>query len=300
MFQSLKNKNLKRLSFIFFLILFIYSYITYEDPIAVEQENLEQCINSFSSIEKDFEDNFEKIYIIGHAYGSQTIDSNGLSVKVTDLFSSFATREKALVLTGDIVIENSIEKLSNVKNNIESSFENYFISPGSHDIGYSGFQTDNLVVNDNFIKIFSKDLFMQEFDNFTLIAANFSTPNWEPNNSTKKIINEYISKTQNEIIFLFSHQLFWLEDIDNVIKPNSWSMLKSDLKKDSLYWLDDNEKKLIVVSGDYGSKGEPPYCKQIENKVFIANGIHDLDNDSYLVVNFNKNKFYITIEKFLK
>ena len=258
MFQYFRNNIITSLIYFSVFFIFIYSYTTYEDPEVSEQRNLEECINTFSTKDESFGQGTDEIYIIGHAYGTQKPEDLGISNKLIKLFNGFNTKKNTIVLTGDFVVDNSLDELKKVKYLIEENFSNYLIAVGNHDVGYSGYQSDNLKENKNFESIFMKDLFIKDFGSFSLIAANFSTYNWEPNQSSKDIINTYIENTEDETIFLFSHQLFWLEETNNEIKPNSWSMLTEDLKADSLSWLKNNNKNIVVISGDFGANGEPP------------------------------------------
>ena len=298
MFQYFRNNIITSLIYFSVFFIFIYSYTTYEDPEVSEQRNLEECINTFSTKDESFGQDTDEIYIIGHAYGTQKSEDLGISNKLIKLFNGFNTKKNTIVLTGDFVVDNSLDELKKVKYLIEENFSNYLIAVGNHDVGYSGYQSDNLEENKNFESIFMKDLFIKDLGSFSLIAANFSTYNWEPNQSSKDMINSYIENTEDETIFLFSHQLFWLEETNNEIKPNSWSMLTEDLKADSLSWLKNNNKNIVVISGDFGANGEPPYCKNIDNKTFIASGISDKDDDKFLIIRFTNEKFYITIEGF--
>ena len=142
-------------------------------------------------------------FILLDAYGTQKPEDLGISNKLIKLFNGFNTKKNTIVLTGDFVVDNSLDELKKVKYLIEENFSNYLIAVGNHDVGYSGYQSDNLKENKNFESIFMKDLFIKDFGSFSLIAANFSTYNWEPNQSSKDIINTYIENTEDETIFLF-------------------------------------------------------------------------------------------------
>jgi hypothetical protein len=50
-------------------------------------------------------------------------------------------------------------------------------------------------------------------------------------------------------------------------------------------------KKLIVISGDYGGMGQDSYCSEEDGKLFIANGIGDLDTDTYIEIVYNDEGF---------
>ena len=56
---------------------------------------------------------------------------------------------------------------------------------------------------------------------------------------------------------MLSHQIFWYNQIDYEINPNSFELLETDLSKSSLEWLDTKRNKnYIVISGDYGAFGQ--------------------------------------------
>ena len=100
----------------------------------------------------------------------------------------------------------------------------------------------------------------------------------------KNNIQELIDNTSKKNIIILSHQLFWLEEINYEISANSDSLLRTSLKKDSLSWIRNNDKNFIVISGDYGAWGEETYCKEINNRLFIANGIGDTKNDTIIKI----------------
>ena len=129
---------------------------------------------------------------------------------------------------------------------------------------------------------------------YLIISANFSNNNWLPTESQKSMINTIVNNSSKKYIILLSHQLFWLLDVDVEIKPNSDALLQprdyyTSLSYDSLSWIDkSNEKYFIVISGDYGAWGDKTYCKSIDNKLFIANGIGDNPNDTIIkIIDYN-------------
>ena len=135
------------------------------------------------------------------------------------------------------------------------------------------------------ILIFLKDLFHSEFNNFLLIAANFSNYNWEPTELQKQNINSIINNSDKKIVILNSHQLFWSEIEGVDISPNSYELLETELSKTPLEWLEiDEDKYLIVISGDFSPVDQSTSCHSISNKLFIANGIGDKDNDTIITI----------------
>ena len=154
-------------------------------------------------------------------------------------------------------------------------FTGYMIAVGNHELS----------VENNYYKVFEKDLFYYEFENFIIIAANFSNSNWLPSENQIKQINEIVNSSNRQNIILLSHQIFWYNQIDYEINPNSFELLETDLSKSSLEWLDTKRNKnYIIISGDYGAFGQKTACHVERNKIFIANGIGNLEGDTLLKI----------------
>lgn len=281
LFKFLLNKKIFLTIYLF--ILFGFSYLIIDIQIFKEY-SFDRCINNFSTNNRFTPSSSvsEKVYIIGHAYGSHNTNEKGLSKKVINLFEKDSNTENStLVLTGDIVLENTKESLSIAKKQIEENFSSYLIAPGNHDIRG----------NNNYFEIFIDDLFIKKDKNFILIAANYSNAKWDIDDDYKNIINSLLRENTGRTIFLFSHQLFWLDSVNNEISPNGFDLLEGSLNKNSLDWMQLNGNKLIVISGDYGGMGQDSYCKVKDETIFIANGIGDLDTDTYLTIIYNDEGF---------
>lgn len=118
-----------------------------------------------------------------------------------------------------------------------------------------------------------------------LIAANFSNYNWEPTDLQKQNINSIINNSDKKIVILNSHQLFWSEVEGVDISPNSYELLETELSKTPLEWLEiDEDKYLIVISGDYSHIDQSTFWYSISNNLFIANGIGDKDNYTIITI----------------
>ena len=147
-------------------------------------------------------------------------------------------------------------------------------------------------MSENYFKVFGKT-FIFGIQNL-LISANFSNPNWLPSNEQISKINNVINESSKDNIILLSHQIFWLENADFEMNPNSYALLEEDLKKDSLSWLENQKNKnIIVISGDYGAQGQATACYLDENKLFIANGIGENENDTIIKISETKNLLFI-------
>jgi len=226
------------------------------------------------------------IYIVGHAYGKPG-EGEFFPNNLTSFFDLNINKnsENYIALNGDFVRTANNESFRKVKEYIEDNFDGYFISIGNHEVS-SDLQS--------YFNYFDSDFFFQEFNNFLIISANFSNNNWLPSNDQIEKINKLIEDTDKKYIFLLSHQLFWINEAGNEIKPNSDDLLTVPLEQNSLNWLNpSNDKKFIVISGDYGAWGDKTYCKLINNKLFIANGIGDTTNDSIIKIHDYDNSFFI-------
>ena len=171
-------------------------------------------ITSSEDRNKDYKSENEEnsLLIVGHAYGKPGI-GNFFPLSLTNYIEKNQSKSNNFaVLNGDFVWEATEENLNRVRTYLDLKFDGYFISVGNHDINVS---------YDTYIDIFKKDLFHSEFNNFLLIAANFSNYNWEPTELQKQNINSIINNSDKKIVILNSHQLFWSEIEGVDISPNS-------------------------------------------------------------------------------
>jgi len=235
------------------------------------------CDNLQNTIPKTDIRVLNELYVIGHFYGSPNKDNNEIPFTVNQYFQTIENKNNLYIaLTGDVVKYPTYDNLQNVKTYLKSNFKDYFISPGNHDL---------LPSEENYIKVFEKDFFFEEFENFLLISPNFSNSNWLPTKEQQNKVNDLINNTNKEYIVLLSHQLFWIEDADFELVPNSYELLDKDLQKNSLSWIEShNNKNFIVISGDYGAFGQNTVCYIDDNKLFIANGIGELENDTIIKI----------------
>ena len=280
----------KNITFVAICSILLGVYITpfndiYSDY--VFESDFNDCINSFSTSNND-EENF--IYIVGHAYGSFETKGDALSPKLLNYFDeNLDQKENMIVLTGDIAHTGTVQNYELARQQIRERFEDAIFAVGNHE-SYS---------IDNFLRIFDKDLFIKEYNGFSLISANFSNSKWQILDKDKDVINQYLDETTNEVIFLFSHQVFWIKDVKGEPMMNGTHLLEVSLEKDTLNWLNLENKKLIVISGDSGGKLDArPFCELSENgNLYIANGINDVPTDSILRINFNNETKSFNINK---
>ena len=271
--------------FIFFslIILYIYSFSNNKN-LSVD---IPSCDLDINPINNEFGEIMSNVYIVGHAYGKPGM-GNFFPNRLTNYFEENLDKsvENNIGLTGDFVRIPDKESFRKVKNYLENNFNEYFIAVGNHELNKEDAQI--------YFSEFQTDLFFREFNNFLLISANFSTSRWLPKEEHIIKINNLINNSENKNIIILSHQIFWLEETEGMLKPNSDDLLSSPLPKNSLNWIDNfQEKNIIVISGDYGAYGEYPYCLEKQNQLFIANGIGDTNLDKILKIEVREFGFKI-------
>ncbi len=277
----------RKLLSIFLLILISGFLYQFEISIhLVESNENNNCLNSFS-IKPNLINNRAKsneYLIIGHAYGNHSGSNKGISDKVLKYFESL-DKKNNIILTGDFVRSGSKEDLLLVKKQVESYFKTGMFAVGNHEIKTN---------QNNYYDVFENDLFMISENKVDLVVANFSTINWLPKISDQNKINAFINSSENEIIVLFSHQIFWENMTNKTPKKNGPDLLETELTENMLDWLNIGNKKLIIISGDYGLNSDEIFCEQSNegNILFIANGIYENDNDKLIRLNNYDSGFY--------
>ena len=227
-----------------------------------------------------------EIFVIGHAYGMPGTEKSFFPDRLTNFLNSKKSQSlSSIALTGDFVKIANAESFIKVKKYITEGFYSYFLALGNHEVLYK-----DVNVISTFYETFDNDIFAEDFGHVIVIAANFSNNNWLPSSSQQEEINYLINTSNANTVVILSHQLFWLKEFESEIMPNSYSLLNKELPYDSLGWIEKSKQKdIIVISGDYGAFGQPTFCKQKINKLFIANGIGDLDSDTIIQIKVFKN-----------
>jgi hypothetical protein len=263
------------------LILIILFFTSCSPRMILDSDNLGldiyKCNNLQNTVPELTKSPINEVFVIGHLYGDRYKEDDEIPLKVANFFEGYRSNSNTYIaLTGDVVKEPTIEAFEKVNKFLNNNSIGYFISPGNHDIYPS---------SSNYQKVFKYDFYFKEFNNFLLISANFSTSDWLPSNEQKAKINNLINNTSKEYIILLSHQIFWFKDIDFEFKPNSFALLEKELKKNSLNWIEsENNKNFIIISGDSGAYGQDTMCYLNDNKLFIANGIGNFDDDTILKI----------------
>ena len=282
-------KIFRKLSLIILLI-FVTSFVYFFEinNHGIDETDNNSCLNVFS-IEPNIinlRTRSNEYLIIGHAYGNHVGSNKGLSHKVLDYFESLDEKTN-LVLTGDFVRSGSKADLLLVQNQVNKYFNQGLFAVGNHEIIEGSIN--------NYYEVFKDDLFLIKESKIDLIVANFSTPNWLPEKPDQDKINFFINNSNNEVVVLFSHQIFWENMTEQKPKKNGPDLLENELNQNMLDWLNFEGKKLIIISGDYGLNSDEIFCEVNVNKnvLFVASGIYENDNDKMIRLNSFDSGFYL-------
>jgi len=268
--EFLLSKKSKNILIILKIILSLYIFLpnifisTFYDR-NFDMTAAENCLNSYSQTYPNVGTTY---YVVGHAYGSHSGENQGIS---ENLLNYFDQNYENIILTGDTVRNNNTSNIQLLKTQLDKRFKNTYIAKGNHDVGKE------------FNEIFSEDLHLISYEGVDLVIANFSTESWLPNNKDQELINNFLTNSVNDLVILFSHQLFWLNLVDGDVAPNGYNILSKSLPTNPLEWINYGEKNLIIISGDYGIEASF-YCKNLPeyNTVVVASGIYDNYNDIIL------------------
>lgn len=272
-------------------ILLLFSIFLYFNNWQINSEEINtsnklECENSFAKKDTTNKEYDEEYFIVGHAFGKHNDSNVGLSVKLLNYFKTKNNiKNHQLILTGDFVQNATLANFQIISDQINDTFDKYYLAVGNHE------STDL----ESFKTVFKKDFHMFDKGDFIIIIANFSKSDWKPDLSVQNKINKKINSSDDKIIFLFSHQIFWLNAVDGIIEPNGFNLLEENLDNEPLSWIENySNNKFIVVSGDYGMRDSSTFfCERNENVIYIANGLYDKDNDIILELYLNNNNYFI-------
>jgi len=293
--HSIFNKITIFIILIIFIILFRSAYLNDELILTLEnndseinnsENNFQECIlNTNEDIKYDSNKTKDHFFIVGHSYGSPSNSNTGLDENLLKYFSNTNTENKTLILTGDSVRAET-GNLLQVKNEIDRYFESFYIVPGNHELDYG----------DQFFDLFQSDFFYLETGNFLIIGANFNNSNWLPNITQRLKINKLIEESDKKNVVILSHQIFWFDKFNDIELANSYALFEQR-NIDSVNWIEKSNKKLIIISGDYGARNQDIFCmKDKYNDItFIANGLWgNLLIDSFIeLIIVDENNYFL-------
>lgn len=269
-------------------VLLIYNESTKIFEQSIQYKLFEDCLNQ-NSLEFEIDNNVDSVYVVGHAFGNHKNTNKALSNQLLHYFYKNISNQKSdLILTGDFIRTPTPESYKLLQTQTASFFNNTYPSIGNH-------EEENINLYGDF---YNEDLFIFEKGINSFIIANFSTPNWLPKSDNLNTINEYLDNKKNQNVFIFSHQLFWINYFESNVTPNSYGLLVDDLSKSPLEFINNQNNDYIFISGDYGLNSNISYfCKDHQNYKYIANGLYDRPNDLILEIVYDSKNFKFIIHE---
>ena len=216
-------------------------------------------------------------------YGHPSIRDENLLGNLRDVIVHNKPNLKAVIFTGDIFRNPSLNKWQRFQEMFKELNIKYFIAPGNHDVGIAdGPARDIFKLSFEF----NYPIFWSDKDSIFLIEDT-TINNWTLGKKSLNLIDKNISAKKNLYIFTHNIVLDELSVVANssVGKPK---MLNSAVR--IIDGLEENYRKVNIISGDTGAhEFLPAYsCYSYKNILSIANGFGPRDLNYALVLSQNK------------
>ncbi len=229
-------------------------------------------------------------FVAGHTYGKPNVDNKGLHPPFKKKFEYLQSRLEIEfgVLTGDIVVESSIQDWDDVDKDIDTLGLPVYFAPGNHDLKDRALYSSRYgSPYYSFIK--HKDLFI--FLDPTKKRWNIKGAQWE---FLRNVVDTSYKRVNN--IFVFVHQVLWWEE-DNIyanVRPNytKWKAKKTNFWTEVEPLFHQLPNKVIFFAGDMGAnrKCDDFMYDSYDNIEFVGSGMGEGKGDNFVIVNVLKNK----------
>lgn len=235
--------------------------------------------------------------VIGHAYGAHEGTNIGLYPPLLNAIESLNHDTDFLVLAGDIA--RTCSKMSYERVQFElSRYQHpvYWVLGNNDQTPYCLAQYYELHTNP--IYSFSKD------NNLFIFISFLSQQNLALSSDQLKLIDQTISNSTSENVFIFTHELIWVRNENFKHVFGNWrSRYAALIKTNSNFWEDlapiltrTNDKKIYVISGDTGAHADSDalHFSTRDNLNFIATGLGNARESNYLLVKINQTEVSIS------
>jgi len=276
-------------------------YSDYEEEIRLDPDKLDIEIDDLEKFEITYQTLYNgkthkknaklnrvdlSFYVAGHVYGSpnkaNSVGQDEVHKPFVDALPAIAGDDEISfgILTGDTVYSPSEKSYGSLISTMAETGKPYYVVPGNHDLKDP--------------ELF-KDFFENEYQAFTINRTLFIllTPreDWKIDDEQFEFL-ENMLKNKHEVsnIFVFTHQLFWLEKNDERfpgVTPNSWDKKKNE----SNFWdqikpvFSNFERDVYFIAGDVGAfEGRNSVVYERDGNLhFIASGMGGGAADNYIV-----------------
>ena len=212
----------------------------------------------------NFSSSQERIYFIGHAYGSPFVKDKKMEPSVLSFLKDDYTK---VIYGGDFIYDPDDEL--EIENFLEfNKKRNYVLIPGNHDVKRKSFKHQK-----NRFEVLGNNLFIYLNTNFNdLIEVQ----------NTADFVKKTIVKNNFKNILIFSHQLFYSKSNFDVRTNSRDNYQLANLFFDDIFdILIKINKNVYIYSGDIGAFKYTPYCffNQIKNISFYSSGLGNSINN---------------------
>ncbi|MGB1102962.1 MAG: metallophosphoesterase family protein [Crocinitomicaceae bacterium] len=243
------------------------------------------CAGSEGEVEMIDEPVVHSFVVAGHAYGNPDTYTSSiyppLLVELDSLIENVGIHQ--LILTGDVVAHPTPENWETVRGEIEErKIDEWYIAPGNHDIS----PYMDMVIQ-------SQKYMAHIRENNLFLILNTSHPGWTLDSTQCKFVESTLKEQANAVdnIFVFSHQLWWLNQPPNSfeldsLRPNSFALLDSGTTfwQDAFPYFRELDNEVYFFAGDMGCHFSLPghYEDHHKNFHFFGSGMGGAVEDNLL------------------
>lgn len=223
--------------------------------------------------------------VAGHVYGHPDRFTSSVYPPFIKSLDSLLGNKRPdhIILTGDVVAHPTEENWETVRKEMDERGIPWVIAPGNHDIS---------VYMDQHIQDFKYKAIREQGN--LLLVLNTTHPGWAPDSLQQLFIRDELNDLDSiQRIFVFSHQLWWLNqppaemDIDST-RPNSYYAIEGPhtFWETSFQHFSATDKPVYFVAGDMGCHEIIPsyYEDQYQNFHFYGSGMGGGVEDNYLFI----------------
>lgn len=225
-------------------------------------------------------------FVAGHTYGQPGVNNVGFHPPFRSKFDYIKGRDEIEfgVLTGDIAGPNPTTiDWREIDSSIDTLGLPVYFAVGNHDV------INRIVFETRYGNTFYE--FSLNNDLFIVLDPNIS--NWNISTDQLKFVENILKEKKDSVnnIFLFFHQLLWVNDhnLFRNIRMNSTEGRARSINfwSEFLPLFDNVKNPIVFFAGDLGagSWSDDVMYYVLQNKTFIASGMGEGIGDNFIVVN---------------
>ena len=245
-------------------------------------------------------------FIAGHTYGTP-------GSKYEGIYKPFKSNKRLKECTflpfgfllGDTVVKASNHEFDILKNDIKSFRDNtkIFIATGNHEVGIGPYNAKRDIYIENFGAETYKYI---EYKNDLFVILDTNINNWNLSNGQMLMLKNLKSNERKyENVFIFSHQIFWIEDGNPEflgLIPNSHEgrAKKLNFWKEVFPIAKEIGDNLFFFAGDVGAFNNKSefFYRSISGVEFFATGMGGGQRDNFMLIHVDEKKVNIELVEF--